>query len=58
MLRLVVRTNDATHAVHAGGPVETFFKTFDIEASDLEAYLRKTLGAHVHSEVIGVEVLP
>lgn len=40
MLRVIVRTSDTGAAAHVGGPVEVSVRTFDIEAADLEQFLR------------------
>jgi hypothetical protein len=44
-------------AANVGGAVRTELKTFDIEAAELEAYLRYDVGQYVQRQVIGVEVV-
>ena len=56
MLRVIVRTVDCGAAANVGGPVETRFKTFDIDQPDLEQHLRMTQ-QYATNEVIGVELL-
>lgn len=53
MLRLIVRSVDCGAACHVGGPVATKFATFDIDAPEVEQYLK---GAEKYEdrEVIGV----
>jgi len=62
-LRVVVRTDDAGMAANVGGSVLSEFKTFDIDAPELEAFLReytdrsKTGTCYWHRQVIGAEVI-
>ena len=59
MLRLIVRTQDRIGAVHVGGGTDTSFKTFDVEAPEVEAFLTENFGGGpVDREVVGVEVIP
>lgn len=55
MIRVVVQTNDAGMAANVGGSVHTTIRTFDIEAPELEAYLREPMGTYAHRQVLGVE---
>lgn len=67
MIRIIVKVADATHAVNAGsGSVIQTFRTFDIEAPDLEALLRRRDATRPHNLpdrdpidawVVGAEVL-
>jgi hypothetical protein len=63
-LRIIVRTDDAGMASNVGGSVLSEFKTFDIDAPELEAFLREYTGRSKtgtcfwHRQVIGVDVLP
>ena len=57
MIRVIVQTCDANMAAHVGGPVETTFATFDIEAPELESYLRVSPNPGLR-QVIGVELKP
>jgi len=65
MLRVVVETCDASMYLNTGkGNVDRSLKTFDIEAPQLEAFLRMFSDLTVeaqrywHRRVIGIEVLP
>jgi len=64
MLRVVVETCDAGMAANVGGRVDCSVRTFDIEAPELEAYLREFTDAgkqgqmYWHRRAVGVEVLP
>ena len=60
MLRIVVKEVDGAPAAHVGGPNVETVKTFDIEAPDLEAHLRKQDGngnTFLWRNVVGVEIL-
>jgi len=57
MLRVIVRTDDAAMAANVGGNVLTSVKTIDIDAPQLEAYLREKLGTYSQRQVIAVELL-
>lgn len=56
-IRIIVQTCDANMAAHVGGPVETTFTTFDIEAPALESFLRFKPNPGLR-QVIGVELKP
>lgn len=57
-IRVIVRTDDAGMAANIGGDVHTTFRTFDIEAAELEAFLTSNRGnAYTERHVIGVELL-
>jgi len=60
MIRVLVRTDDAAMASNVGGSVETTFRTFDIDAPDLESFLREpdkwTGTKYAHRQVVGVEL--
>ena len=57
MIRVIVRTDDATMAANVGGVVHSQFKTFDIEAPQLEAYLNERMSTYLQRQVTGVERL-
>lgn len=58
MIRVLVRTNDNGAAVHVGGPVNISYRTFDVVAPALEAFLREyEAPTYTHREVVGVELL-
>lgn len=58
-LRLIVRTDDAGMAAHVGGDVLTRWRTFEIEAPELELFLRAERDTSLcHRQVVGVELLP
>lgn len=56
-LRVIVRTDDAGMAANVGGAVHTEFKTFDIEAPAIEAFLTKKLGSLSQRQVVGVHLV-
>lgn len=60
-LRVIVETCDAGMAANVGGSVHRTLRTFDIEAPELEAFLRERFSispapSYCHRQVIGVEV--
>ncbi len=62
-LRIVVRVADRGAAVNVGGPVDTWLKSFMVEARELESYLRANVNdgsarAYNHAEIIGFEFVP
>ena len=57
MIRVIVETCDAQMAANVGGSVHTTFRTFDIEAPELDRFLRENLGLQCHRQVTGVELL-
>lgn len=56
-IRIVVREDDATMSVNCGSLVQSYCKTFDIEAPELEKFLRQAEG-YVARTVTGAEILP
>lgn len=58
MLRIIVATTDAERAAHVGGPVEVSYKSFDIEAPQVEAFLSAGKKNQFWSRtLVGVEVI-
>lgn len=58
-IRIIVRQSDEGAARHVGGPVQTSHKTFDVDLSEVEHFLRATgQPDYICREVIGVELLP
>jgi hypothetical protein len=57
MLRVVVRTDDGGMAANIGGAVHSEIKTFDVEASALEVFLREKMGTYGQRQVVGVELI-
>lgn len=59
MIRIIVRTVNSNHVIHAGAPApELRFKTFDVELPDLELHLKgASPDSYEYREVIGIEVL-
>ena len=60
MIRVIVRTADANMAANVGGPVHVYHRTFDLEAPELEEYLRepnKLEALYIDRAAIGVEVI-
>lgn len=60
MIRVVVRRQDMAHVIHGGADgASVSFKTFDIEAPELERFLREErIGQYETRDVMGVELLP
>ena len=58
MIRIVVQVADSAMAAHIGGPVQTWCKTFDVEAPDLEAFMQPDGHTFRDKYVVGVEFLP
>lgn len=59
MIRVIVAITDAQRAAHVGGPVEVSYKTFDIAAPELEAYMSNPKpNTFYERTIVGVEVLP
>lgn len=56
-LRVIVTTSDATAAAHVGGPVNVTHKTFDIEAPEVEAFMRESMNDFCNRVLVGVEVI-
>lgn len=50
MIRITVTTDDAAMSANVGGIVLTTHKSFDIEAPELEAFLRQPLGDYVQRQ--------
>lgn len=61
MIRVIIRTDDASMPAHVGGSVVTTYRTIDIEAPEVEAALRSGGrnggGSFSHTQVVGVELL-
>lgn len=61
MLRVIICQTDTAAAINVGGPVDVRHKTIDIDAPELESYLRQeelpSTHKYTHREVIGVEVI-
>jgi len=56
MLRIIVRTDNADMAANVGGAVLSEFKTFEVSAPEIEAFLRQRMSGLSHRQVVGVEV--
>ena len=54
-LRVIVRTESADKAAHVGGSVDVDWRTFDIEAPEIEAYLAEKLPSLTYRQVVGIE---
>jgi hypothetical protein len=55
-LRIILQGVNYGAAANVGGPVFTEFKTFDIEAPEIEAWLSETI-PYGHRQVAGAEVV-
>jgi len=64
VIRVIVRTMDGSFGCHIGGPgtpAEFSYKTFDIEAPELERFLSEDVGRNgsgVSRSPVGIEVIP
>lgn len=59
MLRIIVRTDNAGMAANCGGAVETTYRTFEMDAPELEAFLREPKSknwTYAQRQVVGVEL--
>ena len=56
MLRIIVRTDDANQAAYVGGIVHATVRIFDIEAPEVERFLREPLGNFAHRQVLAVSL--
>lgn len=57
-IRLIVVTNNVEAAANVGGPVATSYRTFDVEALEVVAFMRQNIGALSTRSIAGAEVLP
>jgi len=55
MIRLIVRIDDAGMAANVGGPVQTTYRTFDIEHPELEEALQ-SFNLNYRS-IVGAEIV-
>lgn len=56
-LQVIVRDDDAGMAAHVDGAVvKTHWKTFVIDAPELEAFLKQELPSLIQRQVVGVEI--
>jgi hypothetical protein len=44
-------------SANVGGSVETSWRTFDIEAAELEQFLRENIGTYGQRQVTGIELI-
>lgn len=61
MIRIIVRTDDGGFACNIGGPgtpAHTTYKTFDIEAPELEAFMRESFhpSACIMRQIVGASL--
>ncbi len=57
-LRVIIRTEYADKAANVGGSVDVEWKTFDIEAPEVEAFLSQKLSSLTYRQVVGIEPNP
>lgn len=57
MIRLIARSADRGAAANVGGPVDTEYKTFDVDLPEVEAWLLKNSGKYLWSEIVGAEII-
>ena len=56
MIRIVVHVSDAGMAAHVGGPVQTWIKSFEVDAPDLEAFMSSQDNPYREKHIVGVEL--
>lgn len=56
MIRVTVQTDDAAMAANVGGSVHSSYRSFDIDAPELEAFLQEKIGTYAHRQVVGWEL--
>ena len=56
-IRVIVQIEDWSQVVHVGGTVSTSYRTYDIEAEELERYLRDKTDGLESRRAIGVELI-
>lgn len=57
MIRLIIRIDDAGMAANVGGAVLTEYRTFDLDAPEIEAALSAAAGkSYTHAQIVGAEV--
>jgi len=57
MIRLILSEADAGMAANVGGPVTITYKTFDIDAPEVEAWLKSPTSSYAQRRLVGCEVL-
>jgi hypothetical protein len=57
-IRIIAHSTDAEMAANVGGPVTTSYRTFDIDAPEVETFLRKPWRNYEERGIIGIELLP
>lgn len=55
MIRIIVCNADHNVAAHVGGPVHVQYRTFEIDAPEVERYLASA-PQYIERSVVGVEV--
>jgi hypothetical protein len=58
MIRITVRVNDGSDRAHLNLEGQSFWKSFDIEAPEVEKYIAEANGSYSSASVVGVEILP
>jgi hypothetical protein len=61
MIRIIIRTDDASMAAHVGGAVLTQYKTIDVDLPEVEALLSSggsSEDSFRHVQAVGIEILP
>lgn len=56
VIRIICQRSDFGAAAHVGGPVATEYKTFELSAPELVAWLQGNVGEYRSATVVGVEV--
>lgn len=58
MIRIIVRTDDASMAANVGGAVHTEYRTFAVDLPEVEAFLRETAKfQYTQRQVTGIELV-
>jgi hypothetical protein len=60
-IRIIIRTDSAAMAANVGGAVEVQYRTFLVELSEIESFLREPMEknwAFTARQVVGIELEP
>jgi len=58
MIRIIVVTTDYGDAANVGGPVHVDYRTFEVEAPEVEQYLNSGPKSYGGRSIVGVEFTP
>lgn len=58
MIRLIIRTDDATTAAHVSGPVHVTYRTFDVDLPEVERFLAQYANQGlIERHLVGAELI-